>query len=198
LPAEDSLRFERRDRLQHFHALVANRFAVDSNGRLHRQDAQHLEEVVLDHVANRSRAVVEAAPALHPEVLGHRDLDAVDVAAVPARLEHRVGEAELQHAVDGTLAEVVIDAEDRGLGKRAEQHFVELPRRGEARAERLLDDDASPLGGAGRRQPFDDRSEQDRRDREVVRRAPGRAELAAQRLKCRRIVVIAVDVTQER
>ena len=56
--------------------------------------AQHLEQVVLHHVADRAGLVVERAAALHAEVLGHGDLHALDVVAVPERLEEGVGEAE--------------------------------------------------------------------------------------------------------
>ena len=101
--------------------------------------------MVLDDVADRAGLVVEAAAALDAEVLGHRDLHALDVLAVPERFEERVREAEEQHVVDRALAEVVVDPEDVALVERAEQDPVELARRGEVLAERLLDDDAGAV-----------------------------------------------------
>ena len=137
------------DRLEDLHLLVADRFAVGPDRRLHRQVAQDLEQMILDDVADGARLVVEGAPALDAEVLGHGDLHALDVIAIPERLQEGVGEAEEEHVVDRPLAEVVIDAEDRRLVEGAEQDAVELLRRGEVVAEGLLDDDA----GAVRRSP---------------------------------------------
>src|SRR2546425_10461326 len=96
--------------------------------RSHGQVAQDLEEMILDHVTDRARPVVERAAALDPEVFGHRDLHAFDVIAVPEGLQKSVGEAEEEHVVHRPLAEIVIDPEDRRLVEGAEQDAVELPR----------------------------------------------------------------------
>ena len=80
--------------------------------------------MVLDDVADRPGSVVERAAALDAEVLRHRDLHALDVVAVPDRLEEGVDEAEEEHVDDRPLAEVVVDAEDRRLSElRAEIRF---------------------------------------------------------------------------
>ena len=84
--------------------------------------------MVLDHVADRAGRVVKAAAALDAEVLGHRDLHALDHRAIPERFEDRIREAHEQHVVDGTLAEVVIDAEDVLLDERAEQDPIQIAR----------------------------------------------------------------------
>ena len=83
--------------------------------RLHRHVAQQLQHVVLDQVAQRAGGVVVAGARAHAEVLGRRDLDVVDVVAVPQRLEHAVGEPERHHVLDGFLAQVVVDPEDLAL-----------------------------------------------------------------------------------
>ena len=98
--------------------------------------------MVDDDVAQRADGVVEVSAVLHAEVLGHRDLDVRDVVAVPDRLDHRVGEPQVEELVGAHLAEEVVDAIELGLvdvlvdlgGKRA--------RRREVVPERLLDDDA--------------------------------------------------------
>jgi hypothetical protein len=77
--------------------------------------------MVLQHVADRADVVVKRAATLHAEILGHGDLHALDVVAVPHRLEHGVGEAEIQQVLHRLLAEVVIDAEDRLFGKHLMQ-----------------------------------------------------------------------------
>ena len=169
LSAHDVAGLERGDGLQDFHLLVAQRLAVHPRRRLHREVAQHLEQVVLDDVADRAGRVVEAAAALDAEVLRHRDLHALDVGAIPERLEDRIREADEQHVVNGPLAEVMVDPEDVALDERAEQDPIQLARRGEVLAEWLLDDDAGALRAARSRQLLDDGSEQRRRDREVVR-----------------------------
>jgi hypothetical protein len=68
--------------------------------------------VVLHDVADGADLVVEAAAALDAEGLGHGDLHALDVVAVPDRLEERIGEAEDHQVLDGFLAQIVVDAKD--------------------------------------------------------------------------------------
>ena len=97
----------------------------------------------------------------------------------------------------GRLPEVVVDPEDVALDERAEQDPIQLARRGEVLAEGLLDDDAGAFRAARLRQLFDDRSEQRRRDRQVVRGVLGAGELAPERREGRRILVVPVDVAQQ-
>ena len=97
-------------------------------GRLHQGERQDLHDVVLDDVAQRPGGLVEAAAVLDAELLGHGDLDVVDVAAVPDRLEDGVGEAQGQDVLDRLLAQVVVDAEDLVLVEGA----VQRRRRGPA------------------------------------------------------------------
>jgi hypothetical protein len=68
--------------------------------------------VVLHHVAQGSNGIVEAAPPLDPEILGHGDLDGLDPVAVPQRLEHRVVEPQKQDVHRRFLAQKVVNAED--------------------------------------------------------------------------------------
>ena len=174
---------ERGNGLQDFHLFVAQGLAVQSRRRLHRQIAQHLEEVVLDDVANGARRVVEGAAALDAEVLRHRDLHALDVSPIPERLQDRIREASEQHVVNGPLSEVVVDPEDVRLDERAEQDPVQLARRRKVLAEGLLDDDAGPFRASGLSQLLHDGAEERGRDRQVVRGVLGavRARVAAPR-----------------
>ena len=100
--------------------------------------------MVLDDVAQRAGLVVELAAALDADGLGHRDLDRVDVAAVPDRLEQPVAEAEDRQVLDGLLAEVMVDPIDLVLVEDLGDLAVQGARRLEVVAERLLDDDARP------------------------------------------------------
>ena len=61
-----------------------------SNRRLHRHQRQHLEQVVLDDVADDAGLLVEGGAVLDAQRLGHGQLHVVDVAVVPDRLEDRV------------------------------------------------------------------------------------------------------------
>ena len=71
---------------------------------------------------------------------------------------------------------------------------VELDRRGEVAAERLLDDHARVLREARGAEALDHGLEQRRRNREVVRRPLRRAERRLQRREGRGILVVAADV----
>ena len=73
--------------------------------------------MVLDHIANGAGLIVESAATLHAEILRHRDLHALDVIAIPEWLHERVGESEDDHVVHRPLAEIVVDAKDRGFGE---------------------------------------------------------------------------------
>ena len=85
--------------------------------------------------------------------------------------------------------------DDSGNAEREDP--VQLPRRGEVGAERLLDDDAGILRAAGRAELLDHPAEQDRWNREVVRRPLRGAELVPDRRERRAVAVVAVDVAQE-
>src|SRR5258706_4811423 len=75
---------------------------------------------------------------------------------------------------------------------------VELLRRGELAAERLLDDDSRALLRAGGGELARHRLEHARWNGEVVRGALGAAQLLLELGEGRRVVVVAVDVLEER
>jgi len=101
---------------------------------------QHLEEMILNHVADGASLVVERPAALHPEVLGHCNLHALYVIAVPEGLHEGIGKSEDHQVVHRPLAQVVVDPEDIFFFEIPEQYLVEMPCRGEVVAEGLLDD----------------------------------------------------------
>ena len=72
-------------------------------------------------VAQRPDRVVEMAAVLDPEGLRHRDLHGCDVTAVPDRLQHRVGEAQVEELLEAHLAEEVVDPVQTRLGQVALQ-----------------------------------------------------------------------------
>ena len=128
----------------HLDLLVAQGVGVERRRRLHRDQAEQLEQVVLEEVARRAGLLVERAAALDADRLGHGDLHVVDVAAVPDRLEDPVAEPEDQQVPDGLLAQVVVDAVDLPLAEDLADLAVEPDRGVQVVAERLLDDDPPP------------------------------------------------------
>src|SRR5215470_11845157 len=98
--------------------------------------------MVLDDVADRTRRIVESPATLDPEVFRHRNLDALDLVAIPERLQERVRKAKEDHVVHGLFAQIMVDAEDGILIKGREQYPIEFLRRGPVMSERLFDDDA--------------------------------------------------------
>ena len=138
-------RVGRRDRAEERDLRVLDRLRVAARRRLHRARGDHLHEVVDDDVAQRADRVVEVAAVLDAEVLGHRDLDALDVVPVPDRLEHRVREPEVEDLLEAHLPEVVVDAEELRLVDVLVQLVGERAGRRAVVPERLLDDDPRVL-----------------------------------------------------
>ncbi len=101
--------------------------------------------MVLQDVTDGARLVKEGAPVLDAERLGHGDLDAAHVGAVPDRLEDGVGEARVEDVLHRLLAEVVVDSIDGVLGKVLAQDAVEFARRRQVAPERLLEHQAGAL-----------------------------------------------------
>ena len=151
---------DRMDRGQDLVLLVVDRRGVERHWRLHRDEAEELEQVILHHVAQGTRLLVVRATRLHADGLGDRDLHVGDVVAVPQRLEDLVGEAQHEEVLDGLLPEIVIDAVDLVLAEVAPELPIEGPGALEVVAERLLDDDAgeasAALGQAGAPEVLDD------------------------------------------
>ena len=140
----DLLRGDGTDGAEHVRLLVAHLVGAEGNGGLHGDEAEDLEQVVLDHVPQGPGLVVIVAPAPHPVGFGHGDLHVVDVVAVPDRLKQGVGEAEGQDILHRLLAQVMIDAEDLGFVEEFGEVAVQGPGRVQVAAERLFHHDAVP------------------------------------------------------
>ena len=137
------LAVDRAQRLQHVDLLVADHVGIERGGRLHRDEREDLQHVVLHHVAHRAGAVVVVGPSLlDADGLGDRDLDELDVVPVPDRLEDGVVEAQAEQVLHRLLAQVVVDAQHLVLAELAVHRVVQRARTREVVAERLLDDHA--------------------------------------------------------
>uniref|UniRef100_A0A6J5ZVK3 Unannotated protein n=1 Tax=freshwater metagenome TaxID=449393 RepID=A0A6J5ZVK3_9ZZZZ len=153
--------------------------------------------MVLDHVANRADGVIETSARLNAKVLGHRDLNLTNVVAVPDRLEECIGEAEEEDVLDRGLAQEMVDAEDPLLGEDGVKVVVQLLRRCEVAAERLLDNDPGLVGKPDVTEVPDDRTEERRRDRQVVNRTLGAAKLILELKEGLVLGVLAAGVSQQ-
>src|SRR4030095_15164618 len=126
--------------------------------------------MVLNHVANGAGVIIDRPPALNPEILRHGDLDALDLIAIPERLEERILEAEEHHVMHWSFSQIMIDAEDVLFVESAEQNLVKRLRGAKVVPEGFFNDNASALSTFRLGQLFHDEPEQCRRDGEVVRR----------------------------
>ena len=128
---------------------VLERLGVTPGGGLHGRDGDDLHDVVDDDVTQRADGVVEVAPVLDPEALGHRDLDAGEVVPVPDRLQHRVREPEVEELLEAHLPEEVIDPVDLRLVQVLVELGGERAGGGLVVTERLLDHHPGPVGETG-------------------------------------------------
>jgi hypothetical protein len=129
---------DRAQRAQHLDLLVAHGGRVELRRRLHRGQAQQLQQVVLQHVAHRAVVVVVVAAAFHAHGLGHGDLHLLDVPRIPDRLEHRIAEAQREQVLHAFLAEVVVHPVDARLVEDLRHAVVDHVRAGEVVADGLL------------------------------------------------------------
>ena len=152
--------------------------------------------MILEEVARGARLLVEGAALLDPDRLGDRDLDVVDVAAVPDRLEDPVPEAEDQDVADGLLAEIVVDPVDLQFPEDLADLAVEADGARQVPAKGLLDDDSSPAPAVmlvvepRAPQAADDLGEGGRLGGQVVAAVAPRALLRVQLVELRRQPVV--------
>ena len=191
----DVRRRERPEASEHADLGVSDDVRLQRPRRLHRDHAEDLEHVVLEHVAESTDALVIADAAgehlarlvvvlREPFFLGHGDLDVVDVLLVPERLEDAVGEPDDQEVLDGFLAEIMVDAICliflECMGDRRDHP----PGAVEVMTDGLLDDHPREGGRLARRgdeagglELLHAAGDEPRRDREVEDAAAGDAEL---------------------
>ena len=186
---------------EHAHLRVALHVGVKRIRGLHRRQAEHLQYVVLHHVAQCADPFVVAdAAASHfarlavvlrePLFLGHGDLHVVDVLVVPQRLENAVGKPQHQQVLHGLLAQIMVDAVGLMFVEARAHGGVHRPGTFQVAADRLLDDHARErtlLVGRGDHarllQVLHAHRHQARRNREVKHPAGRNAKLLIDRLQ---------------
>src|SRR5215831_8541847 len=148
LSADNRLRHhfevERTDGLENFQLFIAHGGGVESRGRLYRHQRSQLQDVALNHVAQRAGGLVKASAALHTKRFGRGDLHVVHVIAVPEGLKDSVAEAQDEQVLDRVFSEVVVDAIDLFFVENVENNLIESFCGSEIASKGLLDYDARP------------------------------------------------------
>ncbi|HJK95713.1 MAG TPA: hypothetical protein RMF84_00745 [Polyangiaceae bacterium LLY-WYZ-14_1] len=152
--------------------------------------------MVLNHIPNHTRLVVESAAPFDPEAFRHRDLNVLDVISIQNRFQKGIGKAEVQDVLHRFLAQVVIDSEDVLLRQSFREKPVELRRALEVPAEGLLYDDPGVPELAHPGELLDHRGKHARRDRQVVGRTLGAFQLRPDAPKGRGIRVVPIDIME--
>ena len=157
---------DRAQRVQHIHFFAANIVCVIGNRRLHRHQAQQLEQMVLHHVAQCTGMFVVASAFLNAQRLRNRDGHMVHIAAVPDRLEDRIGKTHGEDVLHGLLAEEVIDTEYLLFTEELGQNIIDRAERIQVMAQWFFNNDAHVLAvprKIGRSQTLNDSIKQGRR-----------------------------------
>ena len=197
LAADGVLRGQRGQRGHHAVLGVPPARKARPGRRFGQHGRQHLQHVVLQHVADRAGPVVEPAPVGDVERLGHGDLDVVHVGPVQQRLDHRVGEPDEQHVLHRVEGQPVIDPEDRLLTEVPVHRVVQLQRAGQVDPERLLHHHPRALGAAGRGDALRDPAEQLGRHLHVEQHPLPGPDLIGHRLVGGVVAEIPVDVAEQ-
>ena len=153
--------------------------------------------MVLNDVTQAADRVVEAAAVVDTEVLRHRDLHRLDVAAVPDRLEERVGEAQVGDVLDRLLAEEVVDPVDLLLRQDLVDLVVELDGGVVVVPEGLLDHHSGVLRQPCAAEALNHSGEERRRDLEIEDRVLGARERVLQLAVAVEVVVVALHVAEQ-
>src|SRR5579863_4488834 len=136
--------FHDPDGPQELGALVANGIRVKRRKRLHADGGHYLQQMVLNHVAQRARFLVVGPAPLYSDRFGGGNLHAANVTPVPEGLKDAIAESKCKDVLHRLFAEVVIDAIDLFFGEYAVQRAVQLSRALEIVPERLLHHDSPP------------------------------------------------------
>src|SRR5260370_41393784 len=97
------MRVQRSHRFENLRLLSVDGSKIPRDGRFHGEERDNLEQVVLNHVSQAPRGLVECTPAVHAELLGKSDLDASNIVTVPDGFQERIGKAEVEDVHDRLL-----------------------------------------------------------------------------------------------
>ena len=103
--------------------------------------------MILHHVAQSTCLIVESTSTLDAHILYCRDLHALDVVAIPERLEDTIRKTQSHDILHRLLSEEVIDTIELMFVEGLAVDLVQLSCRLEVISEGLLDDDTSDRRG---------------------------------------------------
>src|SRR5581483_3280322 len=174
-------------RFQDLSLLPAHSSSLEGGGGFHGHQAQELQHVILDHIAEQAGLFVIRASALHPQLFGDVNLNMVDVSPVPERFKNPVREPEDQEILNRLLSEVMVDPIDLLLLENLGDDAIQFPGACEVSSKRLFDDNAGPrfAGILGLCQPrctkmLNDDREKTRRSRKIEKPVSGSSPLLIQ------------------
>eukprot|EP00401_Gymnodinium_catenatum_P062373 CAMPEP_0117482772 /NCGR_PEP_ID=MMETSP0784-20121206/13591_1 /TAXON_ID=39447 /ORGANISM="" /LENGTH=680 /DNA_ID=CAMNT_0005277277 /DNA_START=6 /DNA_END=2048 /DNA_ORIENTATION=- len=130
------------DLLQDLHLLVAHILRLEARGRLHRDQSQKLQQVVLHDVADDAGVIEVARPPGAVDVFFKSDPHVRNVVRMEEPAQLAVREAEAQDVESHRLRQVVVYAEDLLLLEVPADAGRQLLRRREVSPEGLLYDEA--------------------------------------------------------
>lgn len=146
---------EDRDRIffsegpHHLELFVADAIRTEVGWGFHGDEAQELEQMVLNHVSEGTGGVVIRASFFHAHWFARGDLDVIDESMIPEWLKNGIGEPQHHDVLGGFFAEVVIDAVDGVFVENVAHCLIECVGRCLVLPERFLDDDARPAAFCG-------------------------------------------------
>ena len=132
-------------RAQHLCFRVAEIASAEGARRIHGKQRENLERVTLNHVHQRTGAVVVAGASLEGEAFVEDDIHALDVLRVENRLNHAVGETQAKDVEHGGHPEVMVHAIYLLFRHEPRDEVVEHLRTCRARTEGLLEDESCAL-----------------------------------------------------
>src|SRR5947208_5339858 len=100
------------NRMQTLALLMPARVGLEREIYFHGRQAEVLDRLIRDHVAQCTRRIEVSTALLYPHCLRIRDLYMIDVTPVPDRLENGVVKPENHDVLYGLLTQVVINAVD--------------------------------------------------------------------------------------
>src|SRR4030042_6353656 len=103
-----------------------------------------MEQVVLEHVAQNPHTVIIICPVFDIHRFSHRNLDIIHIAAIPDRLEYRVGEAEKKDVLSGLLTQIVVNTIDLALIKYQMQNAIQISGKSKIPAKGFFYNDPAP------------------------------------------------------
>src|SRR5258705_11865437 len=106
-----------------------------------------------NHVAESASMIVVSAARTDAKCFGGGDLQMIDIAAVPDRLEDAVGKAEDDDVLNRLFAEIMVDAVNLALVEHFSERAIESAGGFEIVAEGFLDNDATPMTAGFLNQP---------------------------------------------